>query len=121
MQFCCMKFLVPVLLLLSAFAANAQNITPAQAKDSIGKMVTVCCEVKSTYLNPKSNTTYLNLGAAYPNQDLTVVIFADDASKFKEIPSVMFANQNICITGVVKLYKEKPEIILSDPSKITVK
>jgi micrococcal nuclease len=108
-------------LVLFAFGVHAQNLTAAQAKDNVGKTVTVCSKVMSTYYSTKSRTTYLNLGAAYPNEDLTVVIFADDLHKFSETPGTLFANKNICVTGLVKLYKEKPEIVVTDPAKIVIK
>jgi micrococcal nuclease len=57
---------------------------------------------------------------AYPNDLFTVVIFAKDKSNFKEAPEVMYNDKNICVTGVVKKYKDKPEIIVSSPDQITI-
>ena len=116
-----MKNLFTSLLVFSSMYVCAQTIPASKALENVGKNVTVCSDVKSTYFNSKSNMTYLNLGAAYPNQELTVVIFADDLKKFSEAPATLFANKNVCVTGTVKLYKEKPEIILTDPKDIEVK
>ena len=57
--------------------------------------------------------TFINLGAAYPNSLLTVVIFTKDKSKFKEAPEAMYADKTICLTGELKEYNNKPEIIVS--------
>lgn len=58
----------------------------------------------------------VNVGAKYPNQPLTVVL----KSAAKELASKIDGKQ-ITVTGDVILYKGKPEIIVSDTSKIIIK
>jgi len=105
---------------LFAFNASAQTttITAKEAAKHIGETVTVCDKVYSTKLLTPSNMTFLDLGAAHPNQDLTLVIKGEDRSKFKGQPEVDYKDKNICVTGLVIDFKGKPEIVVSDPSQI---
>ncbi len=59
--------------------------------------------------------TLVNLGAAYPDQPLTVVLrgAARDLGTGLE-------GKTICVTGKVIAYKEKPEIEVSDPNRIVI-
>ena len=56
----------------------------------------------------------VNVGAAYPNQVLTVVL-RDDAKSL----AGSLDGKNIAVTGNIELYKGKPEIVVKDAGKIT--
>ena len=84
----------------------------------VGEKVTVCAKVYGTKAMEK--VTFLNLGAAYPDSKLTIVIFAKDVSNFKEVPDQMYQDKNVCVTGVIKEYQGKPEIIASSPDEIKI-
>jgi DNA/RNA endonuclease YhcR with UshA esterase domain len=88
------------------------------AANYYGKKVTICSKVYGTKALKK--VTFINLGAAYPNSLLTVVIFAKDRSKFKIAPDAMYNDKNICVTGIVKEYKGKPAIIVESPDQINI-
>lgn len=113
------------LLLSFAFMA-AVTVVSAQYKvpvDSlsgyIGKKVTVCSEVFGVKSTDK--VTFINVGAKYPNAPLTIVIFRKDLdANFTESPEKLYGNQHICVSGVVKEYKGKTEIIVSHPDEIIV-
>jgi DNA/RNA endonuclease YhcR with UshA esterase domain len=111
-----MKNMLFILLLIS-FGCTAQTITPLQAKDYVGKSVTVCGKVDGTYTS-KSGNIFINLGGNYPNQSFAVVIFSENAGLFDDDPASTYRGKSICGTGMVRLYKGKPEIIVSDPSQI---
>ena len=86
-----------------------------------GKIITVCSKVQSTYVTKgDKKTTYLNFGNPYPNTTFTVVIFEGDLPNFKNTPSEYFKDKNMCITGKVKIYKGKPEIIVNKEEQIKV-
>ena len=94
-------------------------ITPEDAKNHIGEMASVCGIVASTkyaFLSP-STSTFLNLNQPYPNQIFTVFIWGADRSKFTPPPEGL-KGSNICVRGIIKDYKGKPEIIATDPSQI---
>lgn len=89
----------------------------------IGERVTVCSKVFGTRFLDQSNRqpTFLNMGAAYPNSPLTVVIFGDDRKNFAGAPETMYADKEICVTGVIKEYKGKAEIIVNKPEEMEVR
>lgn len=64
--------------------------------------------------------TFLDLGADYPNNLLTVIIFGENRQKFTGFPEVLFTNKNICVTGKLEDFKGRPEIIVSNPDQIKV-
>ena len=85
----------------------------------IGKRVTVCSEVYGIKTTDK--VTFINVGAKYPNAPLTIVIFKKDLdANFTTSPEKLYGNQPICVTGVVKDYKGKTEIVVSSPEEIIV-
>src|ERR1017187_5191572 len=84
----------------------------------IGDSVTVCSKVYGIKVLEK--VTLINLGATYPNNPLTLVIFIKDRSNFKEAPEVMYAGKTICVTGVIKEYQGKPEIMVASPGDIQI-
>ncbi|GEO08319.1 hypothetical protein [Segetibacter aerophilus] len=110
------------LLLITSFAFTA-SVSFAQTKISvdsvkayIGKTVTVCSRVYGVKELEKVN--FVNIGGAYPNSPLTVVIFAKDKNAFKSLPE--YDNKNVCVTGKVEDYKGKPQIVITKPDEIVV-
>ena len=55
-----------------------------------------------------------------PNSLLTIVIFARDKVNFKQPLETTYSDKNICVTGTLKAYNNKPEIIISKPEDITI-
>jgi len=108
------------LYLLSLSALCQTKISIDSVANHIGDRVTVCSKVYGTKLLDKSQTTFINLGAAYPNSPLTLVIFSKDRPNFKEAPEVMYANKTICVTRLVKEYEGKAEIIVTSPEEIKI-
>ena len=82
---------------------------------------TVCYKVFGGKFLEGSQITFLNLGAAYPDQKISVVIKGGDRSKFKQAPELIFDQKTICVTGSFQMYKGKPEIIVKNPGQIVVK
>jgi DNA/RNA endonuclease YhcR with UshA esterase domain len=64
---------------------------------------------------------WLNLGADYPNSPLTIAIYADDLVNFDFKPDEYYKGKAICVSGTVKMYKERPEIIVKTQNSIQVK
>ena len=86
-----------------------------------GKTITVCSKVQSTFLTKgDKKTTYINFGNPYPNTTFTVVIFEGDLPNFKNTPSEYLKDKSVCITGKVKIYKGKPEMIVNKEEQIKV-
>lgn len=83
---------------------------------------TVSPDSLSHYKGKKGNqlTTFLNFGKPFPYQSFTVVIFNEDLKKFDDDPSKIFLGKKICITGKVRIYKGKPEIVVKHARQIAV-
>jgi hypothetical protein len=87
-----------------------------------GKTVKVCDKVAGTFVTKgEKPVTYLNLGADYPNSKLTIVIFQKDLINFPFPPVYHYKGIDVCVTGKIKKYKEKLEIITNGPEQIEVK
>jgi DNA/RNA endonuclease YhcR with UshA esterase domain len=103
-------------------SSDAQTISASQAKDNVGKNVTVCDQVFSVIhaTNVNREPTFLDYGAKYPNMIFAVVIWGDDLSKFSYSLKTL-EGKNICVTGTITLYKGRPEIIIHEPGQIKLK
>ena len=78
----------------------------------IGQHVKVCDKVVGTFVTKgEKPVTYLNLGADYPNNKLTIVIFHKDLINFPITPSDHFKGMNVCVIGEISTYKDKVQII----------
>jgi hypothetical protein len=92
-----------------------QPVSPDSAKYHEGSLITVCGKVYGTHTG-KTGVVMLNFGAAYPDQTFTAVIFADDASAFKKADE--YNGKKLCVTGRVKMYQGKAEVILKSPDQL---
>lgn len=113
---------VPVSHDTKTVAGAAGTITAEQAAAHVGEEVTVCGKVYGgKYLDRSNGTpTFINIGAAYPDSPFTVVIFGSDRGRFSYKPEKDLDGKMICVTGKVKEYKGKAEIIVSDEQQIKI-
>jgi len=92
-------------------AATATTVRLEDVKNYTGKVVAVTGKVFSS--RDIGSMILVNLGAAYPNQLLTVAL----KGKAKEVGNQL-DNKTITVEGEVIDYKGKPEIIITEISKI---
>lgn len=115
-------FGILLIALVGSFAVNAQtNIKLEDVAKHVGDSVTVCGKVADMryFENSKNKPTLLNMGAKHPNGLLTVVIWENTRALFtSKIEDLK--DKEVCITGRIILYKEKPEIVIDNPGQITV-
>ena len=91
-------------------------IDAGNAINYLGKNVTVCERV---YAVRSTNTiTQINLGGKFPNNPITIVIFAKSYANFKGNIEDMYKDKNICVKGKVQEYKGKAQIIVESPENI---
>lgn len=112
-----------LLVVCSAGSLHAQtSIALEDVSKHIGDSVIVCGKVADMryFETSKNKPTFLNIGARYPNQQLTLVIWETVRTQFTGKVEDL-RNKDICITGRIILYKEKPEIIIDRPEQIVVK
>lgn len=110
--------LIAVISFVSIIGFGQSKISIDSVTKHYGEKVTVCSKVYGTKALEK--VTFINLGAAYPNSLLTVVIFTKDKDKFKSAPEAMYSEKSICVTGELKEYNGKPEIVVSSPDQIAI-
>jgi hypothetical protein len=102
----------------SANKKQGTTLTPEEAAQHVGEIVTVCGKVFGTKYTGGTGPTFINMGAPYPQSHLTVVIFGKDRSRFPYKPEKELDDKTICVTGTVKEYKGKAEIIVSESTQI---
>ncbi len=110
--------------MLMAIAASSQKeISIDSLKQYVGDSVTVCTKIYGgIYLDRNTDSiTLLNAGGRYPDAPLTVLIRIDARHQFNEPPEVFFKNKEVCISGKIILYKEKPEIIVYNEKQVVLK
>lgn len=112
-----------VILCFLMSSLSGQTVGPEEASKFIGQKKTVCGKVfGGRFLeNAKDGPTLLNMGAAYPNNPFTFVIFANDRKNFAFKPEEFLIDKDVCVTGDIKDYKGKPEIVLTDSTQIRIK
>ena len=99
-----------------------REISSDAAGKYIGDVATVCGRVASTrYLaDAAGSPTFLNLGKAHPDQDVTIVIWGNDRRIFGR-PEDAFRDKAICVTGKIRPYRGDPQINVHDPTQIAVR
>ena len=58
----------------------------------------------------------LNFGGNYPANTFSAVIFADDVANFKK--PEYYSGKTLCVTGRIKLYKGKAEVVIKSADQI---
>ena len=117
------KFFTTIVIILLSHFIYAQKLV---AIDSIyshmNETIKVCDKVAGTFVTKSDKPlTYLNLGADFPNAKLTIVIFQKDLVNFPLTPSDHYKGMNICITGELTIYKDRPQIIANRPDQIEMR
>lgn len=107
---------------ISGFASAQQKLSKADLEKYLNKNVEYCDLVASTFVTKgKKKVTLLNMGENYPNHDLVVAIFEGDLKNFDYKPEEFLKGKEICVSGKLILYNDKPEIIVTKPSQIKLK
>jgi DNA/RNA endonuclease YhcR with UshA esterase domain len=105
-----------------AFAVELQASDVHNIMLHEGKYVTVKGKVVSTHAAKSGKVRFLNFGDDY-KKAFTVVIFTGDLQNFISKvgePVDYYLNKKIKVTGKIKIYQNKPEIIANDPKQIIV-
>lgn len=118
----------PLLLALSLFlplaVLNAQDkerkkpdVLPASdAKGKVGETITI--EAKVAEVNKTEKIVRINLGARFPKQELTLVIFPANFSKFEDVEKL--EGKTVRVTGKVTEYQKRPQIVLDAKEQLKV-
>ncbi len=87
------------------------------AADYYGQTKTV--EGRIVVSNNTGKVCFLNFHKDW-SKYFTAVIFSSDFNKFPANPEDYYLNRKVRVTGLIKEYKEKPEIIVKSPSQIEI-
>ena len=106
-----------------AFSAGAATVAPADAMGQVGHTAKVCGVVASASYaaNVRAHPTFLILvNPAQPNSAaaLTAVIYGTDRAKFGN-PEMTMPGQRVCVTGFVSYFRQRPEMMLSNPGQVS--
>ncbi|HEV8507514.1 MAG TPA: S1/P1 nuclease [Chitinophagaceae bacterium] len=106
-----------------AAVSSSVTITPLEASGHVGETLTVCGKVfGGKYLeNSNGAPTLINMGADYPDNPFTVVIYGSDRGGFTYQPENYLPGKTICVTGQIKRFKGKPEIVVTSQDQIRLK
>jgi DNA/RNA endonuclease YhcR with UshA esterase domain len=124
MRFCA---LVVVLLLAPALLADEKKddkpLTPTEAAKKVDEKCVVEMEVKSSHAGKV--VVFLNSEENFKDaKNFTVFIGRTGLDKFARAkiddPATHFKGKTIRVSGTVKLYMNRPEIVVSDPEQIQV-
>lgn len=116
-----MKNILIIIFCLTTVSAFAQmQIKIEDAVNHAGDSVKICSKIYGgKYLEAAKNSpTFLNVGGSYPDALLTLVIWNDTRKLFKKPPEEYYKGAQVCITGSIKMVRDKPEIIVSNPDQI---
>lgn len=61
-------------------------------------------------------TTFINFGGRYPDHVFYGIIFNSNADQFSDVEAL--EGKTVALSGMIDLYKGKPQIILVSPDQI---
>ena len=122
-----MKLRLLLILTTSPLIINSYDlieIPHTSAIQNIGKLRTVCGRVQSPYINPntESHRIYLHMGREYPNHTFTGLIwYSSNKDNFDGRPDKKYRKKNICISGVISTFNERPQIQIDFENQIEIR
>ncbi len=116
--------LLALSLLLPLTTLNAQDkdkkksdVLPASdAKGKVGETITI--QAKVAEVNKTEKIIRINLDARFPKQELTLVIFPANFSKFEDVEKL--EGKTVRVTGKVTEYQKRPQIVLDAKEQLKV-
>ena len=103
--------------------SREKHITAAEAKDHVGERATVCGKVVGIHytVSSRGRKIFLDLDVAFPNHIFSILVWLDTArSRFANKDTNTYDKKDVCITGLIKSYKGRPEIVASHPEQIKI-
>jgi len=82
----------------------------------VGEMATVEGVVSEVHVAATSGVTFIDLGGRYPDNSFTGVIWPENADTFPNVGALY--GKTVKITGLLKLYRGKQEIILTEADQL---
>jgi hypothetical protein len=115
------------ILILSAISLSAlsqKEISLGEVASHVGDSVTVSGKIDGVKVfvddDKKPTRVLLNLGGAYPNQILTIVVDPSYAMDGKIMPGETAKGSTAKAMGTIVVYKGKPQIVVSSPKQLHI-
>lgn len=100
---------------------DSSPIQPERAKDYIGKRKKVRMKVLSGGWSKTQTVCFLNSMQDYRNPDnFSVMIGTRVLKEYHFNPVAYFRGKTILVEGDIRLYKGRPEIVVDDPSQLSL-
>ena len=112
-------FFFIALYLVCASARAQQTIPLADAHKHIGDSVKLEAVIAGTKTLDDARVL-VNLGEAYPNQLLTLVVYPSYKTVSIEMPSEKYKGDIAIVTGKLELYKGKPQIVVRTTDQLRI-
>ncbi len=121
----CATLLAAVVLTAVHADEPVKPLTPAEAAKKVNEKCTIEMEVKAVGMATSGKVVFLNSEADFKSpKNFTIMLSSKAMEKLKKAkiddPTVRYKDKTVRVTGTVKLYKEKPEIIIDDPDDIKI-
>lgn len=116
-------FSIFIVCFITSTVYSQKEITIEDAGKHVGDSVKICAKVYGgIYLERSNGTpTFLNLGGSYPNNPLTIVIWPYVRKEFKDKPEEYYKDKEVCVTGKIELFRDKPQIVLRSKDLLLLK
>jgi hypothetical protein len=105
-----------ILFFASAVLAQKGSFSAPEFNKNLGKAGTLCDTVYSLHIF-SDTLTLLNMGGVYPKQKYTVAVRGNKIN----LDWTNIKGKPLCVTGVFIMYKERPEIVVTEPDQINAK
>ena len=94
---------------------SAKRIDYTEAPNHIGEYACVSGKIDNVYISQKGNV-FLNFCPDYKTCPFSVTVFTSDAYKFPN--PKQYEGQTVELTGLIRAYKGRSQIILKDPGQM---
>jgi len=112
-----LSLLLPLTIINAQDKEKKSDVVPAkEAKSKIGESITV--EAKVAEVNKTDKIVRINLEARFPKQELTLVIFPANFSKFEDVEKL--EGKTVRVSGKVTEYQKRPQIVLDTKEQLKV-
>ncbi|HEV2692381.1 MAG TPA: hypothetical protein VG347_05745 [Verrucomicrobiae bacterium] len=101
---------------VSTNSAAPIRIGTADADKHIDESAIVTGKVAQVTFRPK--VVFLNIDEAFPDSPFTVVIMSKNTNDFGDIQAL--EGKSIEVSGKIKSFKDKPEIVIDSTNQLTV-
>lgn len=101
-----------------AFGQKVSDYTAADAAKHIGETATVTDKVESVF-QAKGGNIFIDMGGKHPNAVFTAFIPASNAAAFPNFKE--YQGAVVTISGKIDMHKNKPQIVVTEASQISIK